>query len=166
MISRQIRLMHSDDFSAILTLQADCYPQALIETANTLQQKQQLSPYSSWVITLNEQVSGYLFCHPWFGEKPPALNAQLSHLPEMADRFYIHDLAISPNARGNNLAEQLIQHAMAWAMHANFSQVMLVAVMGADRFWQKHHFQPLSTPLPAAYGENAVCMLRQLQAPL
>ncbi|QZA79634.1 GNAT family N-acetyltransferase [Deefgea piscis] len=162
MISRKIRLMHPDDFTAILALQSDCYPTALIESAHALQQKQQLAPHSSWVITLNEQVSGYLFCHPWLGEKPPALNCQLKQLPETTDRFYIHDLAISPRARGNKLAEQLIHHAIEWAIHANFSQIMLVAVLGADHFWRKHQFSPLATSLPAAYGENAVCMLRQL----
>ncbi|QKJ67431.1 GNAT family N-acetyltransferase [Deefgea piscis] len=162
MISRKIRLMHPDDFNAILALQSDCYPTEFIETAQTLQQKQQLAPHSSWVITLNEQISGYLFCHPWFGEKLPALNSPLNHLPETTDRFYIHDLAISPGARGNKLAEQLIQHAITWAIHANFSQVMLVAVLGADHFWRKHQFKPLPTPLPAAYGEDAICMLRQL----
>ncbi|WP_051534485.1 GNAT family N-acetyltransferase [Deefgea rivuli] len=157
-----IRHQTTNDIHAILAVQSLCYPANLIESAATLQRKQQLSPDTSWLIEIEGQVMGYLFCHPWHGETPPALKKELEQIPALTDRFYIHDLAIAPAGRGKKLAEQLLQHALNWARQAHFSQAMLVAVLGADAFWKKHQFTALTTSPSSSYGEDAVCMLRAL----
>ena len=157
-----IRQQTAADLHAILAVQSLCYPADFIESAETLQRKQQLAPETSWLIEIEGQIMGYLFCHPWHGTTPPALKQTLQHIPAIADRFYIHDLAIIPAGRGKKLAEQLLQHALNWAQQAHFSQAMLVAVLGADAFWKKHQFIALATPLPSNYGNDAICMLRAL----
>lgn len=157
-----IRHQTVNDIHAILAVQALCYPTNLIESAATLQRKQQLSPETSWLIETEGKVIGYLFCHPWHGATPPALKKELEQIPAPADRFYIHDLAIAPAGRGKKLAEQLLQHALSWAQQAQFSQAMLVAVLGADAFWKKHHFIAMPTTPSSSYGSDAVCMLRAL----
>lgn len=158
-----IRQQTTADLSAILAVQSLCYPSDFIESAETLQRKQELAPETSWLIEQKGQIMGYLFCHPWHGATPPALKQKLQQIPTLTDRFYIHDLAIIPAGRGKKLAEQLLQHALSWAQQAHFSQAMLVAVLGADAFWKKHQFTALATPLSASYGADAVCMLRKLQ---
>ncbi len=105
---------------------------------------------------------GYLFCHPWHNDTPPPLGKKLAQIPEAADRFYIHDLAILPAGRGKKLADQLIEHALNWARQSQFSQAMLVAVLGADLFWSKHQFTTKPSEKLSGYGENAVCMQRIL----
>ena len=105
---------------------------------------------------------GYLFCHPWHSDTPPALGKKLAQLPANADRFYIHDLAILPAGRGKKLADQLIEHALQWAKQSQFNQAMLVAVLGADAFWRKHQFSSKPSTQLSGYGEGAVCMQRLL----
>lgn len=162
MQSITIRTQSSTDIQAILDIQAACYPSDFIESAATLQRKQTLAPECSWLIEIEGQIMGYLFCHPWRGDTPPALGKKLAELPTEADRFYIHDLAIAPAGRGKKLAEQLIAHALHWAKQSQFQRAMLVAVLGADHFWRKHHFEVQDQHPLSGYGEQAVCMQRQL----
>ncbi|MBM9888072.1 MULTISPECIES: GNAT family N-acetyltransferase [Deefgea] len=162
MQSISIRTQTANDIQAILEIQAACYPADFIESAATLQRKQALAPKCSWLIEIEGQTLGYLFCHPWHGNTPPALGQKLAELPAHADRFYIHDLAILPTARGQQLADRLIQHALEWAKQSQFSQAMLVAVLGADSFWRKHQFTTQAAVEFSGYGDKAVCMSRPL----
>ncbi|MGL4995849.1 MAG: GNAT family N-acetyltransferase [Deefgea sp.] len=162
MKSTTIRTQTSNDIQVILNIQAACYPADFIESAATLQRKQQLAPNTSWLIEIEGEAMGYLFCHPWHNDTPPPLGKKLAEIPATADRFYIHDLAILPAGRGKKLADQLIEHAIHWARQSHFSQAMLVAVLGADSFWRKHQFTPQTATRLSGYGEHAVCMQRSL----
>ncbi|QZA78961.1 GNAT family N-acetyltransferase [Deefgea tanakiae] len=162
MKSSTIRHQTTSDIQAILDIQAACYPADFIESAETLLCKQALAPNTSWLIETQGEVMGYLFCHPWRHDTPPQLGKKLTQLPAQPDRFYIHDLAILPAGRGKQLAEQLIEHAISWAKQAQLDRVMLVAVQGAESFWQKHHFAAKAFPRVEGYGDDAVCMHRVL----
>lgn len=162
MKSTTVRTQTADDIQAILNIQAACYPADFIESAATLQRKQQLAPNTSWLIEIDGKAMGYLFCHPWHSDTPPALGKKLAEIPTAADRFYIHDLAISPAGRGKQLADQLIEHALQWARQSQFKQAMLVAVLGADAFWRKQQFSSKPSIQLSGYGKGAVCMQRLL----
>nr|WP_314899820.1 GNAT family N-acetyltransferase [uncultured Deefgea sp.] len=162
MKSSTIRHQTPSDIQAILDIQAACYPADFIESAETLLCKQALAPNTSWLIEIQGEVMGYLFCHPWRHDTPPQLGQKLTKLPEQPDRFYIHDLAILPAGRGKQLAKQLIEHALNWAQQAEFDRAMLVAVQGAKSFWQKHHFTVKTPQQVEGYGDDAACMHRAL----
>lgn len=160
----QIRQLETGDIDAVLAIQTACYPAHLIESAEALLAKSRLSPSSCWLAYENDRPLGYLFSHPWQGKIPPALDFPLACLPDQADCFFLHDLAIHPVARGCGAADKLLRHAMQWARAQRFSWTMLVAVQGSQSFWQRYGFSALAAAAPAlqeklaGYEPGAACL--------
>lgn len=110
-------------------------------------------------------IIGYIISHPWRLEEPPALNALLRAIPAPASTYYIHDIALLPQARGSGATEAvlttLLHHAETIA-----DNVSLVAVGGTVPFWRRHKFASRdSTTLAlklASYGEGVSYMVRPL----
>lgn len=112
-------------------------------------------------------IAGYLISHPWHRGQPPALNALLGAIPSPASTYYIHDIALLPQARGSGapsaILPLMIRHAETLA-----DNISLVAVGGTAPFWQRHGFaaagdQALARKL-ASYGDDARYMIRPLVA--
>src|SRR5471030_1536902 len=127
--THHVRLMHAaGDTSSIQFIQSACYPLQLLESSEALLAKQALSPHSCWLAENKHGPLGYLFAHPWHDNTLLILNRPLDNLPDQANTFFLHDLAIHPHARNQGLAQALIQQAMQWAREENFCKAMLVAV--------------------------------------
>lgn len=158
-----IRPILASDLARILQIQAACYPTELLEDIDTFLAKLRFAPACNWLIEIDGITLGYLFCHPWQGDTPPALNRGEQTWPSNADRFYLHDLAIHPDGRGHKLSTALAQHACNWAQKQGFALAMLVAVGGADTFWRKLGFSehPLQCASLSRYGQ-AVLMQKPL----
>src|SRR5262245_22544678 len=64
---------------------------------------ERLSLYPAGCFTLqhNERTIGYVISHPWHFKKPPELNALLNAIPARASTYYIHDIALLPEARAS-----------------------------------------------------------------
>ena len=109
-------------------------------------------------------LEGYAISHPWSGDAPPALNTMLHALPAALTTFYIHDIALLPEARGHGAAAAIVEGLVAQARAAGFAQVALVAVNGTEAFWQRHGFSPAGGAALAAelasYGGGARFMTR------
>ena len=81
------------------------------------------------------------------------------------DEFYLHDLAVSRQARGKGIGQRLLATALAFATDEGFEHAGLVAVQDAPAFWRKQGFKPASTQKSLAeYGEGATYMRLPLQA--
>lgn len=111
-------------------------------------------------------VAGYLISYPWRADDAPALNVVLSGLPEAPKVYYLHDLALTPAARGGGHAAAGVALAAQAARDADLSTVTLTAVNGAGPFWARQGFAPRHTPAMAAklagYGADATYMIRVL----
>jgi ribosomal protein S18 acetylase RimI-like enzyme len=142
--SVEIRTLQPSDIPAIMVIQSACYPAPLLEEAIHLAGKQQQSPKSCWVATKDNKILAYLLTHSWSGDAPPDLNAPLSPPRLKQAIYYIHDLAVHPQAQGMGLAQQLISTAFAWAKQNAFTHIRLIAVAGAAAFWLKQGFKPVS----------------------
>ncbi|HUZ62235.1 MAG TPA: GNAT family N-acetyltransferase, partial [Acetobacteraceae bacterium] len=59
-----------------------------------------LYPSGCFVLQGGERIIGYILSHPWLSGQPPTLNSFLERLPSAPDTFYIHDVALLPEARG------------------------------------------------------------------
>lgn len=103
---------------------------------------------------------GYLIAHPWHGGQPPVLDAPIGHIPADADRFYIHDLALAPEARGTGMAQAGIAILLEHARSAGFHRVALTAVNGAETFWEGQGFRAIANA--SAYGQGSLAMERRL----
>lgn len=108
---------------------------------------------------------GYVVSHPWRFAQPPPLNTLLRDIPEHADSYYIHDLALLPEARGAGAASRMVDKLTAFAAGAGFAALSLVAFNHSAAFWRVHGLEPVDAPDIAAtlesYGREALFMLRR-----
>ncbi len=155
-----LRPLRAADLSAVLAIQREAYGEGYQESAAVLGRKVELAPRACWVAHLHARAVGYVLAHPWDGADAPLLHAMLPALPAVADRCFIHDLAVVPAARGLGVAAALLACVRGWSRAACHSGMRLVALADAVPFWVRQGFRVLPAVLPAAYGEGA-CLMEQ-----
>ena len=104
-------------------------------------ERQQLYPEGTRLLELDGVAAGYVLSHPWRFKELPALNGLLGALPEDADTYYIHDLALLNKARGTGAAAMIVGEIQRHARGRGFANMSLVAVNGSVPFWHKHGFR-------------------------
>lgn len=109
-------------------------------------ERQRLYPEGARLLELDGRPSGYIFSHPWRLHTLPDLNALLGAIPQDADTYYLHDLALLPAARGTGAAAMIVGDILRHARAAGFPGASLVAVNGSLPFWYKHGFRTLKAP--------------------
>ncbi len=120
-----------------------------------------LYPAGCFLLERDGEALGYLITHPWAGDRPPALDQLMGRLPDAADRYYLHDLALLPEARGTGAAAAAVDLTVTQARAAGFDRITLTAVNGADAFWRRQGF--VDAPVAAdSYGADSVSMVRVL----
>ena len=159
------RPMTRDDLAAVLAI-ADQVHADFPEDLAVFAERQRLYSAGAYILESQGEVRGYLLSHPWHSGDPPALNSLLGSLPELADTFYIHDLALLPSERGTGMAGTIIQQIAAHAKEQGFATISLVAVNDSNSFWQRFGFSADETPeglwRARSYGEGARLMRRLL----
>lgn len=164
----KIRLMQHTDLPAVVRLQDSCYADAFFEPADVVYQRLMLYPQSCWVACYREKLWGYLFSYPSLSGQINPLGAEFGRY-EQADCLYLHDMAVSMDARGQGVATALLQTAQAYAATLGLQQLGLVAVQNSTSFWQQHGFvvqtglsDSASTAL-SSYGADARYLLAALE---
>jgi ribosomal protein S18 acetylase RimI-like enzyme len=129
-------------------------------------ERPQLYPDGCKVLERDGKVVGYVLSHPWHYLAPPALNARLGSLPEVPDTYYIHDVALLPEARGADAGSTVVRTLIAHAATTGVGNLSLVAVPGTPPFWARHGFTAVSDPRVDAklksYDDEARYMARPL----
>ncbi|MGA1807414.1 MULTISPECIES: GNAT family N-acetyltransferase [Sphingobium] len=158
--SAQWRPMGQGDVDAAAAI-SDRVHGAYTEKPAIYAERLRLYPAGCFLLEGDGQVLGYLVTHPWAGDRPPALDQLMGRLPDAADRYYLHDLALLPEARGTGAAAAAVDLAVAQARAAGFDRITLTAVNGADAFWRRQGF--VDAPVAAdSYGADSVSMVRML----
>ncbi|RYM12553.1 GNAT family N-acetyltransferase [Sphingobium cupriresistens] len=153
------RPMRWPDIPAVAAI-SDAVHGAYTEHADIYAERLQLYPAGCWMLERAGDAVGYLISHPWQDDHSPALNAPILAIPATADRYYLHDLALLPQARGAGAAAQAVQLVVDQADSAGFARITLTAVNGADAFWRKQGFLPVNDG--AGYGEDSLAMERTI----
>lgn len=153
------RSMRPADIPVVAAM-SDAVHGAYTEHASIYAERLQLYPAGCWMLERAGVALGYLISHPWQGDQPPALNVPIRAIPVDADRYYIHDLALLPEARGIGAAAYAVQLVFDQASRAGFAVITLTAVNGADAFWRKQGFVPVNKE--AGYGEGSIAMERPI----
>ena len=159
------RLISQADLAAVVALQDGCYSDALYESPALLSQRLQVAANSCWLAENSAgELLAYLFSYPSInGYVTPLASAFApAAAPEL---LYLHDMAVSPAARGLGLASQLLVTAKQHALSLGLTKLALVAVQGSVPYWQRHGFavvNPLSasaiSALASYHGEQACYM--------
>lgn len=133
------RAMTGYDGDAVFAIANTVHP-GFFEAAEVLSEKHALYHNGCYLLEIAEKPAGYVLSHPWTLGTLPALNTMLGAIPDDADTYYIHDLALLPRARGigaaGSISAALTKHAMAMG----FANMSLVAVNGSRPFWEKQGF--------------------------
>lgn len=131
--------MMSADLPAVVRIAARVhldYP----EGEHVFAERLALFPEGCRLLLDGDDARGYLVSHPWTRRAPPALDTLLGKLPEPADTYYIHDLALTPQARGRGLAVEAVTLAVTIGRAGGFGTLSLVAVGDSIEFWRRQGF--------------------------
>lgn len=126
------------------------------------------APFGCFVLKEGSTAHGYIISHPWLYKKPPELNTLLGELSAKADTYYIHDIALLPEARGGGHAGQITEQLVSVARARGIDNLSLVAVNNSVPFWTKSGFTVVDDPALAqkllSYDEDARFMVRKITA--
>jgi ribosomal protein S18 acetylase RimI-like enzyme len=121
-----------------------------------------LCPAGCFVCEVDGTVRGLLVAHPWTrAAPPPALGAMLHTIPDPADTWYLHDIALLPDTRGLGAGQAAVALVDGLARKAGVPDITLVAVNGADRFWAKQGFD-YTDASAGGYGPDTYVMRRSV----
>lgn len=155
------RAMRRWDLTDVAMVASKVHPD-LPECIEVFAERLRLFPAGCLVLERGGAVVGYAISHPIAPNTPPALNAFLGTIPETAEQFYIHDIAILPEARGAGQSHAAVEALLRVA--ERYRSAALVSVYGTAEFWGRFGFTPAAVDMGsklAPYGEDAVYMVRQ-----
>jgi GNAT superfamily N-acetyltransferase len=156
------RPMTPQDLTHVQAL-ADAIHVSHPEDPEVLAERQRLYPQGCFMLVEDGRAIGYALTHPWRFAEPPRLNRLLGTVPSPATTYYIHDVALLPEARGKGYAAQVMKRLLAHAREAGFNNLSLVAVNKSQLFWEKAGFRVIAVPGLGAkltsYGPDAALMV-------
>jgi GNAT superfamily N-acetyltransferase len=136
------------------------------EDPEVLAERQRLYSQGCFMLIEDGRAIGYALTHPWRFAEPPPLNRLLGKIPSPAATYYIHDVALIPEARGKGHAAQITSLLVSHAREAGFDTLSLVAVNKSRGFWEKAGFRVIAVPgleaKLASYGPDAALMVRDV----
>lgn len=161
--SLKIRRMLPSDLPSILKIQSACYTEVEPESYESLLSKLRASPTTCLVAISSGSTVGYLLALPWSRLSPPTLNSDRCVLPRSPDCLYLHDLAVSPSARGRRIGDALFDRFLSTLRHFEFNCATLIAVQRSAGYWNRYGFQEVALDanlraILRAYGTGAVYM--------
>lgn len=159
------RLMTAQDLAQVQIL-ADTIHVDHPEDAQVFEERLHLYPQGCLILEEKNRLIGYALTHPWHFGSPPPLNSRLGQIPSEPTTYYVHDVALLPEARGKGYAAQVGDLLVRHAQEAGFSNLSLIAVNNSQAFWERLGFRKTSVPGLEAklltYGPDAVLMARDL----
>ena len=138
-----VRPIVQSDWPAIMEIQTQCYLELTPESLAVMQSKWLLSPDTCLVFEKQNTILAYVLTHPWQYGDAPSLGTELTSI-NSSNCLYLHDMAISPNSQKMGLGKQLFEQIVIRAKQGNYSGIGLVAVQGAQTYWQRQGFRPNS----------------------
>ena len=150
-------------WDGILKIQEEAYTELPAEDVSILKSKWLASPNTCSIYSSNEnKILAYLLSHPWGSDSPPKLNEEAPANNDTSN-LYLHDLALSNEARGRGIAKALVENLINNAKTQGFTKILLVAVQGSSSFWVKYGFMVIvNAAICPSYGSAAKLMVLEL----
>ena len=157
------RPMTEADFPVVDAIGAAVH-RAFPESPAIVAERLALYPAGCLVLSSDGGVIGYAVSHPWRLGYPPKLNTKLVRLPAEPDTYYIHDMALLPEARGAGAGAAGVRCLIRHARREGLGTLSLVAVSGSAPFWTRQGFRVQTDPgilqRLRSYGNEARFMVR------
>ncbi|KQM98325.1 GNAT family N-acetyltransferase [Sphingomonas sp. Leaf25] len=129
------------------------------EAAGLYAERIALAPEGCHVLVADDAVVGHCISHPWRRFAPPAMHALLGSVPTNADCWYLHDVVVAGEGRGQRAVERLLPLLIEAARAKCIETLALIAVGGADGYWSRLGFRPVAGGAEG-FGPDAVYMER------
>ncbi len=141
--------------------------QAYPEDDAVFAERLKLYPGGCHVYASADKIAAYVVSHPWRAFDAPPLNSLLDAIPVTPSTYYIHDLALAPQARGTGAATWIVRKLAGHATAKGLTAMSLVAVNGSAGFWQRQGFVRADVPaltekLRSYRDDGAQFMVRDL----
>lgn len=157
------RSMRADDIPSVADISDAVHGARYTERPEIFAERLRLYPAGCFVLARGRAIGGYLVTHPWRRGHAPALDRLVGALPDPADVYYLHDIALLPSARGGGAGAAAVALVLDRAATAGFGEVALTAINGADRYWATQGFVCVQdTGGPGSYGADSHYMRRLL----
>lgn len=138
----QILPMTAAHLGAVAEVQARAFTEDLRETPEVFADRFARFGEHFRIALREGQMVGYMICFPWkLGDTPVNNEPFPAALPE-PDCFYIHDIALLPEARGIGISRAMLDDAYQTALRLGYDAVSLVAVGQSGSYWDKVGFVP------------------------
>lgn len=158
--------MQPADLAGVLRVQLACYGEGFVEPAEVYRRRIASSAQCSLVAAdASGEMLAYLAAYRSRLHSITPLHGDFG-VVQAPDTLYLHDVAVHPAHAGQGLAGALLQAAWAQAAAWHPGYSALVAVQGAQAYWERHGYE-LCQQLPPAqqqrlrgYGDEAVYMVQ------
>lgn len=160
--------LRAADMPAVMRIQAQCYTAIVPESLQSMSAKQQAAPHTCHAAWRQGELVGYLLALPVRGLALPALDSPACTIDPAADALYLHDLALSPAARGSGAGQALVARTLAVGAQLGLRRALLVAIQGSAPYWARQGFDGIDPTTEAvraklaSYGADARLMQRPL----
>ncbi len=157
----QIQRIRPTDYKEMYDLQKSVYPSVLQESLVVLSSKVYCSPNTCFLAHDGDGFCGYILSIPYPAHLYPQLDESVFCDSE-SPNLYIADCVITPSFQGQGIATELAEVVEATARVNGFSSISLVAIEGADSFWQDKGYKPFDGHCNEIFGVNSISMIKEL----
>ncbi|KAK9710376.1 hypothetical protein K7432_008466 [Basidiobolus ranarum] len=166
--SIEIENMKTEDLLKVHQVQLSVYSKEFHEVYDCFREKFNVYPQGCFVArkTDNDSVVGYCFSHPISFPNIPSLNGSAKAV-ENPNSYFIHDLALSQDARGLKVGKALYTRVLKVAEDLDFKQIYLISVQQSRKFWEQAGFIEVDNmeekmiSLKMIYGPDA-CLMQKI----
>jgi ribosomal protein S18 acetylase RimI-like enzyme len=123
------RPMTSRDINKVYTISLAQWGSDYYESLDVFRNKLEYYPDGCFVYEEDFKVHGYLISHPWSSTNIPEINEHLTKM--ILDTYYIHDIVLLPEFRGENIAAKMIHNILK-----DRNSVCLVAPEPTQHYWK------------------------------
>lgn len=163
-----ITKMQAADVLDVLRIQSQSFTPDLIEDDAVMRHRFDTFGEHCFVARKDERVLGYCLSFPWTKGDILPHNTPAGAV-DAPDCFYLQDISIAPDARGQGLAGLMLCALYAHASDLGFTSISLVAVEQSGSYWDAQGFVEATDIAPEKlayikdnYGQGARLMMRPL----
>ena len=139
----RFRSLSSSDIHAIHALEVATYEPSLHVSEASFLRLIALYPAGAIGGFDEDGLCGYAFGVPLRAGTVLDLVDPLDAVPDDADVFYVHDVAVAARCRGRGVGRALAERLLAQARAQRFTRAELVSVQGSARFWERFGFRAI-----------------------